>query len=221
MTISIAIAKSENVLARVPDASAFLFAEETRRLQAYGHEQAARNFVAGRVLVRSLLQKLTGCPASEMRFHIGPSRKPELQDLRPWHFNLSHKHAWVAAVVATRPVGIDIETAEGVDWRRVARRMFQPAEAERLAALPDPEGRLAFCRSWSYKETLIKALAQDIDPLPELPPESAASWRAAQAPHQHTFFRALTTQDGAGHVAIATPCPDDAPRVLSLEDVMG
>lgn len=220
MSVFVAIAKSDHVLSLVSDPSSFLFAEEARRLKSYSHEQAALNFVTGRVLARSLLHKVTGHPVSSMRFHIGPSRKPELQDLRSWHFNLSHKHEWVAAVVAQRVVGIDIETAEGVDWRRVARRMFQPNEAERLAAMSDTEGRLAFCRSWSYKEALIKALAEDLDPLPEMPEPSAGPWRAAEAPHHHTFMGLLTPPDGAGHVAIAAPCPDVAPTILSLDEVM-
>jgi phosphopantetheinyl transferase len=223
LTVNVAVVKSAEILARVFDASCFLFPEEAIRLKSYSHTQAAMNFVAGRVLVRSLLYKLTGRPLSEMRFHVGPMRKPTLADLPAWHFNLSHKRQWVAVAVADRPVGVDIETAEGVEWRRVARRTFQPHEAERLVALPDQEGQLAFCRSWSYKEALIKVLAQHLDPLPELATNQscASPWWAAGAPHQHIFLSTLVAPEGAGHVAVTAPCPRAAPHMLSLEDVVG
>lgn len=220
MTVLVTIAQSDRVLALASEPASFLFEEETKRLASYGHEQAATDFLAGRVLIRSLLRKRTACPISAFRFHIASSRKPVLEDTRLGHFNLSHKRGWVAAAVAEHPIGIDIETAEGVDWRRVARRMFQASEAERLAALPDEEGRFAFCRSWSYKEALIKALARNLDPLPELLDPATPAWRPAPATLQGVFTFAVPLPHGAGHLAIAAPRPETAPQLLSVESVM-
>lgn len=220
MTVLVAIAQSDQVLALAPDPASFLFEEEKIRLASYGHAQAATDFVAGRVLVRSLLRKWTGRPVSALQFHIDRSRKPVLQDMSLGHFNLSHKRGWVAATVADHPIGIDIETAEGVEWRRVARRVFPDSEAERLAALPDAEGRFAFCRSWTYKEALIKALARDLVPLPELCDAAPVGWRPAPPFLDQVFTFAIPLPHGAGHIAIAGPRPDAAPQLLSLDAMM-
>jgi 4'-phosphopantetheinyl transferase len=229
VTVTAVIAKSDRVLSLAVDPPSFLFDDEAARLNSYRHEQAAKDFLAGRVLVRSLLHKRTGQQISAFRFHIDVTRKPVLRNISLGHFNLSHSHGWIAAAVADHPIGIDIETAEGADWRLIARRIFPPAEAERLTALPEVEGpevegRSAFCRSWTYKEAMIKALGQDLDPLPEHPlllGRALPSWHAAAPPNDGIFTFALPLSHGAGHIAVAAPCPKSTPALLSPETVIG
>jgi 4'-phosphopantetheinyl transferase len=71
------------------------------------------------------------------------------------HWSLTHKDAYVAAVAACRPIGIDLERI----------KPFSPGLLQRLAAAgewnlaPEVDARLFF-RFWTAKEAVLKAVGQ-------------------------------------------------------------
>ncbi|MGW4697741.1 4'-phosphopantetheinyl transferase family protein [Kitasatospora cineracea] len=109
-----------------------------------------------------------GVPRAGLRIAREPGGRPVLEGAgppvaegadRPLHIALSHGRDTVAAALTRLgPVGVDVEHVRPLPTAALARRWFDPAEAEWLARQPGPEQPTAFLRLWVQKEALGKAL---------------------------------------------------------------
>jgi len=70
-----------------------------------------------------------------------------------WHWSISHKHEWVAAVVAREPIGIDIES---IVPRRDELLFDKVADASEWALVGSRNWE-NFYRIWTAKEAVLKA----------------------------------------------------------------
>ena len=101
--------------------------------------------------------KNTGLSEDEMRFSCSEYGKPFLEN-HPLYFNLSHSGN--AGICAAGPgvIGCDIEALRP-PVMAIARLHFCPEEYRYLNSLTDPgQQSRAFCRFWTLKESVIKAL---------------------------------------------------------------
>jgi 4'-phosphopantetheinyl transferase len=118
--------------------------------------------------VRALLLEAAadtlGVPRAGLRIAREPGGRPVLAGTgegadRPLHIALSHGRDTVAAALTRLgPVGVDVEHIRPLPAAALARRWFDPAEAEWLEGQPGPEQPTAFLRLWVQKEALGKAL---------------------------------------------------------------
>ena len=140
-----------------------LSAEERRRAARYTHQEAQRQFVLGRVLLRTALARYTGAHPKSIEFAYNHHGKPALRSPSEMRleFSLSHTRGLVVCAVALAcPVGVDVE-----DRRRphtiapleLARRYFAPAETAVLERLPAERQLAAFLDFWTLKEAFVKA----------------------------------------------------------------
>lgn len=89
-----------------------LSTEEKERAARFRVEHARIQFMAGRILLRRLLEAYIATPAAELVFLYGTNGKPHLA---PWQssslqFNLSHSGDLVVIALASkRDVGVDVE----------------------------------------------------------------------------------------------------------------
>lgn len=145
--------------ARVPCG---LATDEVARAERTSDPAARRQFVAGRVLLRSALGKATGVAPEALRFRYRKGGKPFLPGGPP--FSLSHSGDSVIVAVGTGGpaggrVGVDVEVVRPV--RRMAavvRRRFAPEESTWWAQAPPARRVAAFFQVWSRKEAVAKAL---------------------------------------------------------------
>ena len=86
--------------------------ERADRLR-FRHDRQA--YIAAHALVRIMLARHLGQPATTLRFTVGPFGRPEVYDGSggpPVRFNLSHTRGLVAAAMVRRhDVGVDVEVA--------------------------------------------------------------------------------------------------------------
>ena len=113
---------------------------------------------AGSKFVRRWLAGYRGCDADAVVIERDVRGKPFLPN-QNLHFNLSHSgNALLLGVTESTPVGVDLEAlARPRRVAELARRWFDPAEAEALSRLPESDRLNAFTRLWSCKEALLKA----------------------------------------------------------------
>lgn len=123
---------------------------EAARFARFVRRERQRQFVLGRVLLRSMLGNLYGLPARSFVLDDRPGQAPLLQGERQPHFSISHSGRWIACAVSRdTALGLDIECIDlARDWRAVAQHAFGPA-----AAFDDAD---AFYQAWTGQEARFK-----------------------------------------------------------------
>lgn len=144
-----------------------LGADDKLRARTIRHPEAQRNFLAGRVLVRTALSHYADIESSAWLFRasrlgrpeiVGPGSAPALR------FNLSHSGALAACVVtATAACGVDVENlARPLRPLRIAEHSFAPEEFDDLNRRPRTSLRDRFFTYWTLKESYYKARGSGI-----------------------------------------------------------
>lgn len=144
----------------------FLGEEERRRLDTFKAAARREQFVAARWLARRMLIEQRGGTPGDWELGAIAHTPPRL--LRgpdpALHVGLSHSGEWMACVVSTTPVGIDLETVTRP--RKVAplaRQSCSDEEQAELSALPPERQLAAFYRMWTQKEAWLKQRGLGID----------------------------------------------------------
>jgi 4'-phosphopantetheinyl transferase len=126
---------------------------EQARYRGFSAEMRRQSWLAGRELLLSALVHARGeADPSELLTEDHGGVRHGRAELR---LNLSHSGGWLAAAVASVPVGIDIERLRPRAVASQAARVFCPEEAARLAREADPLP--LFYRLWTLKEAACKA----------------------------------------------------------------
>lgn len=202
-------------LAVAPDRLAALAAtlapDEHDRAARFHFERDRRRFVAGRGILRAVLARHAGCPATALRFRYGPRGKPALEgdggggDLR---FNVSHSgDLALVAVARGREIGVDVEALRPDLTPGLAERFFSPAEVAALSALPPAARPAAFFACWTRKEAFVKATGDGLSlPLDAFdvslaPGEPPALLRVADDPHGPDRWRLVALEPAPGFAA--------------------
>lgn len=128
------------------------------RALRYRSEEAAFNFVIGRLLLRHGLEQLG---KSEMFRQIEylPKGKPMIEGI---HFNIAHSGARVVAAFAECEIGVDIEQIREVNLADFDA-FFTGAEWEEIYAAANSQR--AFLELWTRKESIIKCLSVSLKEL--------------------------------------------------------
>jgi 4'-phosphopantetheinyl transferase len=121
-----------------------------------------RRYIIARGFLRAVLARYLRIDPADVLVRYLPSGKPVLApewSEDPLQFNLSHSHELALCAVGRGwRLGIDVE------WIRpefagaeIAERLFAPAEAAALRALPRSCQTEAFMAYWTLKEAYLKA----------------------------------------------------------------
>jgi 4'-phosphopantetheinyl transferase len=136
---------------------------ERQRHAAFRHPRAALRFLNTRSLTRRILGAyLQQAPAS-LEIRSAEGGKPYLQG-HPLEFNLSHSRGLgLLAISAARPLGVDLEQLRPVKYPgRIAARIFNIRELERLQNQSESESRQQFFSHWTAMEARQKTLGRGI-----------------------------------------------------------
>lgn len=134
----------------------YLPKERRQKVLANKNAEVRNMSLAASLLLLHVLKE-SGIPEEEMRFSHSEYGKPFLEG-NPFYFNLSHSRE--AGICAAGPgtIGCDVETLRP-PVLAIARLHFCPEEYECLNRISDPEEQSrAFCRLWTLKESVVKAL---------------------------------------------------------------
>jgi 4'-phosphopantetheinyl transferase len=139
--------------------------EECHRAEAFAFDRDTRRFVVSRAVLRSLLSRVLGVPAHELKFWIEPDGKPTLDPGmgQPVQFGLSRSQELVLIGVAPRPLGVDIEWLDNaIDIEALADYVLSRREQESFERLDPSDRRKAFLQCWTIKEAYLKAIGKGL-----------------------------------------------------------
>jgi 4'-phosphopantetheinyl transferase len=139
-----------------------LSSDELTRASRFHFSRDRQRFIAGRVLLRTILAGYLRTDAHSLTFSYSKKEKPSLaleQGDSGITFNVSHSGAIaLLAFTRRREIGVDVEQVRpDSDLEAIARRFFSTHEQDQLSALPTEEQGDAFFRCWTRKEAYIKA----------------------------------------------------------------
>ncbi|MFF9345285.1 4'-phosphopantetheinyl transferase family protein [Streptomyces sp. NPDC014773] len=147
--------------------SALLDVRERQRVALFASETDRRRFTVAHGAKRTLLGRVCGLPPDDLGFGEGPEGRPFLSAASrpaasgagPVDFSLSHSGSWALLGILRGGgrIGVDIERVrEDLEFRAVAGRFFQPAEARRLRLGHPGDRAREFFRLWTRKEAFLK-----------------------------------------------------------------
>jgi 4'-phosphopantetheinyl transferase len=143
---------------------------ERRRLADFVRPQRRRQFVLGRILLRSMLAAEFGVHPKDIDVHERPGNSPLIrldQALPAPYFSLSHSADWIACVISRdTAVGIDVEVINPArDIAALSHAAFTADECAWLEQQPHDRQTSAFHHLWSLKEALYKMQGSASPPL--------------------------------------------------------
>lgn len=142
----------------IPPEPSILSPDEAQRANRLLLPEKRQRFIASHTGLRLILCQYTQTPPDSLTFAYGAYGKPRLNGETGIEFNLAHSGSLALVVVALQPAGIDVEFVRPLgDFGHMAQIAFSPDEQTALAALPDERKPLAFFRTWTRKEAVMKA----------------------------------------------------------------
>jgi 4'-phosphopantetheinyl transferase len=131
---------------------------ERLKIEDISGHQRLKEYFCGRVMLRLLLQAVTGLPADRHTISTTDTGKPVCEN-GPG-VSISHTKGVIACAAAVNgDVGVDIEfTDSSRDTGRLATEYFSPTEIDWLSAQP----RNRFYMLWVLKEAWLKAVGTGI-----------------------------------------------------------
>jgi 4'-phosphopantetheinyl transferase len=158
VTIRLRVAKVPAVLAstaRAPDP------DEARRLLTIASPLRRQQFLAGRILLRRLLDEVaTGAADNwDVSADAGPVRLTPRNGSAPLYASISHRRHWVAVAVGRSALGIDLEVAAPAPNSALVDRVafaLSVDEAAALVSLPETHREARWRSLWTLKEAWLK-----------------------------------------------------------------
>lgn len=123
---------------------------EDRQRSLYGH-----------LLSRYAIIKKWNLKNNEINIGQNNYGKPYILNYENMHYNVSHSGEWVACVVNTSVVGIDLQEIQENKWN-IAEHFFSQEENKYLCSLEQEQRLYAFYDIWSLKEAYIKAIGKGL-----------------------------------------------------------
>jgi 4'-phosphopantetheinyl transferase len=146
--------------------------EEREQRDRLRFPEDRRDFVMAHGLLRhSLSQRFPKIHPKQWQFEKSRSGKPylsgEMGKIPAVEFNLSHTRGFVACVLSSVRVGIDVERLrDGVDYGAIARNSYAEQELKATKKLPASEYDIRIIELWTLKEAFLKGVGVGLrDPL--------------------------------------------------------
>jgi 4'-phosphopantetheinyl transferase len=138
--------------------------DEAERYQRFTRPQRQRQFLLGRILLRSLLAQILNVAPADVLLSERLGLAPLLQGVgaKPY-FSLSHSGEWIACALSEQmAVGLDIEVLNPErDLLALSEQALDPDEVALVRGLQGEARVKMFYQCWSRKEALYKLASTD------------------------------------------------------------
>lgn len=135
----------------------FISKEKQQDIKKYLNKKDQYASALGEFIVLSYCFQNLNISHDKLKIKKNKFNKPYFIDIDNVYFNISHSGDWVVAIIDKKPVGIDIEKIEEIDYKLIANN-FTDYEYFKLLNSNDP--LKMFYEVWTYKESYVKALGR-------------------------------------------------------------
>lgn len=146
-----------------------LLPDEIKRAERYYQEKDRQRFIVSRGALRIILGRYLGQQPEEIRFEIGPNKKPFVKTTgAAVNYNVSHSDEWVTIAISKTAVGIDTEKIDrSFAYQEILADNFS---AEEILFINEDNSAEKFILLWTRKEAITKLTSQGLDErLKEIP----------------------------------------------------
>lgn len=140
---------------------------ELKRYERFRPISKKAEFIASRLLLRHLLRKYTDCDTSQTEAIPDEMGRPfwfENSVPLDIFFSLSHTKDMICCAISKhREIGCDVESLQPRKYEiDLTERVFSTREQQFYKNLPEQQRSEFFYRSWTLKESFIKAVGQGL-----------------------------------------------------------
>ncbi len=132
----------------------FVSKQRQERVAKFRNHNDKLRCLFGELLLRYIAAKAIGEPTTQIELAANENGKPYLPAYPNKHITLSHSGFYLAAAIADKPIGIDIEkmeTGKELINRKIAYRFFANSEIKEVKREPK-----MFYAIWTQKEAYLK-----------------------------------------------------------------
>ncbi|WP_444887661.1 4'-phosphopantetheinyl transferase family protein [Microbulbifer sp. VAAC004] len=173
--------------------SSFLLSDtEHLRLKNIRNPNRKMQFLAGRLLAKTLIAERFGCHPSDLEVDPKNPTVANFSGTPIVNLSISHTADYLAVSIGKIPVGIDCERDHPKrDWLAIAQNYFSSYEVSWLQSLPIALLKQEFIKSWTIKEALAKCSG---DPLGKLLKVSSLVGQVENWPEPYSEYRCWSGQ---------------------------
>lgn len=114
--------------------------------------------LVGDIITRYAIKKVFGICFKDISIKIDKLGKPYVLDYPNIHFNISHSGNIVVCAIYDKPVGIDVQRMDDVNFDSIAKRFFTKSEQNIFFNVEEENKKEQFFKIWTSKESFIKFL---------------------------------------------------------------
>jgi len=147
----------------------YLDSSETERLNQFSNRLLKSQFLAGRILAKSLLSTKLEIELRSVKIEIHPSGRPI--SAAKIQFSLSHSGGLAACVAGQESLGLDLEhQSRRKHYISIAEDLFHEPELARIESENGAKAQRLFYEYWTIKEAYIKANNMSVWNIRSVPP---------------------------------------------------
>jgi len=116
----------------------------------------------GEMLIRTIIVSKLSILNKDIKFDINRYGKPYLQEYSTINFNISHSKDFVVCVIDDKPIGIDIEKVNQIEYKDIAKNFFTTSEYNYIIKKNLDIEINKFYEIWTLKESYIKCCGKGL-----------------------------------------------------------
>lgn len=135
----------------------YIDAEKKYKINKFINKKDKIRSLISDILIRNIIFENLNMGNKDIIFEKNEQGKPHLKGYSNFNFNLSHSGDFVVCAVDDKPIGIDIEKIESIDYKGIAQSFFCKDEYDFISK-GDLQAQVdKFYEIWTLKESYIKA----------------------------------------------------------------
>ncbi|MBC2582622.1 4'-phosphopantetheinyl transferase superfamily protein [Clostridium sp. DJ247] len=135
----------------------FISQDKRNKIYRFMNNNDKYRALISEILIRTIIHEELNMPNDKICIIKNEYGKPYLKSFKNFHFNISHSGDWVVCADDDKPIGIDIEKIQPIEYSDLSKRFYTEKECKFIFNSSLNEQLNNFYRIWTLKESYVKA----------------------------------------------------------------